>query len=288
MADGASQGSGWIVSFEDILLQNVFLDAMYGHVIPDYYINLQMGCTAVAAQNEDGTFMIGQNFDYPHIIGRKGPLTAVSFVHTKLTGVAEIFGLRMGGMLSLPVARTGNGLTMVITVIETNITSDYAKPSVIVVREALETATNIDECIDFFFNQNYLTCGFSSIITNQTHLVGVQGHSLDYRLNNNDSMTYTNRFVYDDWNEQYFPDEDFSLTRQQYATRLTKERFEPDNTLTYDELIEILGTTEDGPEGEFSAPCYDNGLFGDASLAVFTNNSFAIGTVHDGLGTIPI
>lgn len=288
MADGASQGSGWIVTFEDILLQNVFLDAMYGHIIPDYYMGLSMGCTSIGARNNDGTIMISQNFDFPHIIGRKGPLPSLAFVHSKLTGVAEIFGLRLGAFLSLPIARTSNGLTMIITVIETNITSDYAKPSTVVIRQALETMKDIEEGIDFFFNQNYLTCGFSSIVTNQTHILGIQGHPLEYRLNYNDSMAYTNRFVYQDWNELYFPDGDFSLTRQQYVTRLVDEKYNPDNILTHEELIEILGTTIDGPEGPHSAPCYDNGLFDDASLAVFTNNSFAIGTIYDGLGVIPI
>jgi hypothetical protein len=231
--------------------------------------------------------MLGQNFDFPHIIGRKGPLPALSFVHSKLSGVAEVFGLRMGAFLSLPIAKTSNGLTMIITVIETNITSNYAKPSTVVIRQALENMKNIDEGIDFFFNQNNLTCGFSSIITNQTHILGVQGNPLGYRLNYNSSMVYTNRFVYDDWNELYFPSQDFSLTRQNYVQRLLDEKYNPDNILTYEELIEILGTTENGLEGPHSAPCYDDGLFGDASIAVFTNNSFAIGTTHDGLGIIP-
>ena len=35
MADGCSQGAGWPISFNDILLQNVYLDLSEGHWVPE-------------------------------------------------------------------------------------------------------------------------------------------------------------------------------------------------------------------------------------------------------------
>lgn len=288
MADGASVESGWPFQLEDILLQNVFLDLAYGHWYPESYIeNSIMGCTAIGVKNLNGSVMIGQNFDFPNILAHDNFLPSISFVHTKLTGYPEIFGMRLGGILSLPIAKTTNNIFMIVTVIESNIISNYTLPAVILARMALETQDNIEEAIDFVFNQHQITCSFSLIGTNGANMKGVQVHPLDYRMDCNNIIVHTNRYTYNDWNEQYFADGDFSLTRQQYVQRLVEEKYSTGSSLTHEELIEILGTTVDGIEGEYSAPCYDDSQYHDATLAVFTTQSFGVGTVHDGLGELP-
>ena len=129
--------------------------------------------------------------------------------------------------------------------------------------------------------------GFNILAANQTHLVGIQSHPLGYRMNENATIVNTNCYVYPDWNNDILASGDYSKTRQQYVDRLLRENT-IDGNLSYDELIEILGTTIDGVEGEKSAPCYDQGIMGDATIAVFTGHHFAIGNVHDGLGIVPI
>jgi Acyl-coenzyme A:6-aminopenicillanic acid acyl-transferase len=288
MADGASQGSGWSFTIDDILLQNTFLDLAYGHWYPeDYLEDNVMGCTAIGAKNEDGTIMIGQNFDFPRVLSHDNFLPSIAFVHTKLKNNPEIFGMRLGAILSLPIAKTTNNITMIVTVIESNIRSNYSLPAVILARMGLETQSTVDGFIDLVFNQHQITCSFTTIGTNGTIMGGVQVHPLDYRINYNKTIVHTNRYLYSDWNEKYFADGDFSLTRQMYVERLVKEKYSTNNTLTYEELIEILGTTVDGVEGPYSAPCYDDSQYHDATLAVFTSRSFGVGNVYQGLGDLP-
>jgi hypothetical protein len=290
MADGASRGSGWIFTLDDILLQNCFLDLAYGHWIPqEFALHGPLACTDVGAKNANGSIVLGQNFDFPVMLGRNGLFPSLSFVHTNLLGVHQIFGLRLGAVLSLPVGRTSANLTMVVTVIETNIFTNYSTPAVVVARMAMEAANSIDEIIGIVGSYEF-NCGYTNLITDGTRLVGSQTLPLGYRLRNdttNPTMVNTNRYIYDDWHENYFADGNYSTARQLYVERLVREKYDADSTLSYSELIEILGTTEHGPEGPNSAPCYNQDQYGAGTLAVLTTNEFGIGTVHDGLAPLP-
>ena len=136
MADGASQGSGWPVSFDDILVQNCFLDMAYGHWIPQGLLKWGYGgCTDVGARNVVGSIFLGQNLDYPKIMDLDAPFPSMSFVHMKYRGAYESFGCRMGGMLSLPTIKTAANLTILVTIIESNVAADYSMPAVIVARK---------------------------------------------------------------------------------------------------------------------------------------------------------
>jgi hypothetical protein len=288
MADGASQGSGWFVTFDDILVQNCFLDLMYGKFIPNGYSSHGiLGCTAIGAKNENGSIVIGQNFDFPKQLGRNQICSALAFVHMKFKNTTEQFGMRLGAILALPIVKTSY-YTAIVTVIESNILSNYSTPAVLVAREAIERAKSINELINIVTVEHNITVSFTNIITNGTNLIGTQVHPLGYRLRENATVVNTNRYIYEDWNEKYFAGGDFSKARQLYVERLVAEHYQSDHTLTNDELIHILGTQVDGIEGQYSAPCYQENGYGDATLAVFTTQQFGVGTVHNGLGTIPL
>jgi hypothetical protein len=289
MADGASFQSGQYISFEDILLQNVYLDLSYGRWLPilNESASGEFGCTDVGARNPDGSIIMGQNFDYSKILDHDSMFPSMSFVHLKFAGKTEMFGLRFGGMLALPVMKTANNITVVVTVIETNILTNYSMPAVVVARYAFENTNKAEDLIRIVFDEYERNVGFTILAKNQTHLIGIQSHPLGYRINENATIVNSNCYAYPDWNEEILGSGDYSKTRQKYTERLLKDKTE-DGELTYEELLEILGTTEDGFEGEKSAPCYDQGLMGDATLAVFTERHFALGNVHDGLGVIPI
>lgn len=289
IADGASFQSGQVVTFEEILLQNVYLDLSYGRWLPlmNESASGEFGCTDVGARNPDGTIIMGQNFDYSKILDHDSVFPAMSFVHLKFTSKTEMFGLRFGGMLALPVMKTEDNITVCVTVIETNILTNYSMPAVIVARYAFENTNKAEDLIRIVFDEYERNVGFTILAKNQTHLLGIQSHPNGYRITQNTTIVNSNCYAYPDWNEEILGSGDYSKTRQKYTERLLQEKTS-DGSLTYEELLEILGTTEDGFEGEKSAPCYDQGISGDATLAVFTETHFAIGNVHDGLGIIPI
>ena len=111
---GASYASGFYISFEDILIQNVWYDVFYGRILPDS--PGPMGCTAVGAVNADNTTTIGQNFDL------NPPFySTLSFVLHKLGDKPAIFGLRLGGGLNLPMAKNELNVSVLVTLVQSNV-----------------------------------------------------------------------------------------------------------------------------------------------------------------------
>jgi hypothetical protein len=83
--------------YDDILLQNCFMDIMYGDLIPNNYIDgdfqdFDLGCTSLGIKRNNNP-LIGQNFDYPFFFR---PMA--SFVHLISPYNSEIFSLRLGGI----------------------------------------------------------------------------------------------------------------------------------------------------------------------------------------------
>ena len=106
------------ITYDDILLQNYFIELMYGYLIPRKRYNVpegfNFGCTAVGGFNKDGRPLIGQTFDF-------NPLMRClsCFVLHRVADKPQVFSFRMGAMLSLPAAKTENGLSMAVTVVKT-------------------------------------------------------------------------------------------------------------------------------------------------------------------------
>ncbi|MHA1728140.1 MAG: hypothetical protein ACTSWY_05360 [Promethearchaeota archaeon] len=292
IADGASFTSGLIINFEDILLQNTFLDIYYGQFIPDNSIGADiMGCTAFGSVNSNGTVLTGQNFDFPTIIGKDGRLPSLAFVHHKFINndsmpIPDIFSLRIGGMLCIPAARTKE-ISTVVNVINTNIKSNFSIPGLINVRFALEHAISPEQFIDLLFKGKNQTISFNLMVRNETDLIGVQSNPLSYRLNTNQTIIHTNRYLYEDWNDLYLNTPMYSLNRQNFATELFEERFN-DSIFSENELLEVLGTRN----GDGTSNWEENsGVLQEstktATLAFITQNRFGIGNVYDGLGILP-
>jgi hypothetical protein len=288
IAEGATSASGWLITFSDILLQNVFFDLYYGHYLPEHNdITPAIGCTSFAAENLNGSTTIGQNFDISPEIANDGLFPSLSFVHTNLTGQNEIFSFRIGGMLSLPMAKTST-LSVVVNVISTNIKALPGIPVTVRIRSALEKSLTPLEFTEEVFNNKNQTLSYNIIVSNESELMVIQSHPLDYVINLNETSVQSNRFFNDDWNSLYLNDYNYSLNRQLYAEFLFEESFN-DGIFTEQELINILGTrSENGDEdvGLNNAILRKNTL--SSTVAFLTSNYFGIGNVNDGLGEIPL
>ena len=284
MVAGVKFGSGWLISFDDILVQNTFFDIYYGRVLPgskSVEIESQsFGCTLLAKQASNGEVALAQNFDYPKTLKKGGLFESLSWVHIQYKE-CEYFGLRLGGMLSLPVGVSKNGFSSVVSIIESKIVSNYSTPTLILVRSAWEDAASMGEYVSTIKSspQNF---AWSMIAANSTDFIGVQSTPLESRFvysNDSDQVVFTNRFAQDDWNDNYFQDEDFSLSRQNYAESLLNKAHGINEEEMQAELIDILKISEDSAEfGYRSAPLNLGTESQSATIAFFSKSYYGFGT----------
>ncbi len=289
MAVGASRASGWPITYLDILLQNTYLDIYFGQEVPQSPVSEPMGCTAFGVKNDDGSIILGQNFDFPKIMG-EDDLRSLAYVHTNLTGRAEIFGLRVGAMLSIPSAKNSHGVYTLVNIIESNIVGDFMMPSTLRTRYALERATTAAELFEMSFNGRNQSHAANLMIGDADSIIGVQILPDRYRTQNNTLIVHSNRFIYEDWNEDFFTQGDYSLPRQNHAEFLWNEAYaaQTPNHVNHDQLLEILGNCTAG-FGEGSEICRTTtNPRTSMTLAFFTSEYFGLGNVNDGLGQNPL
>lgn len=289
IADGASQANGLPITFKDIFMQNIFLDLRYGHIKVDGYLG-EMGCTAIASKNDNGTITLGQNFDLEPDFA-----PVLSWVSHKVGDNPRVFSLRFGGILSAPIMMNEYGVKCLVNMVETNKTSDeVAVPAAILSRYAIERATTKDELFNYMLRNgngyHKITSSFNLIMADNESFVGLQclsGGNIRNRTGNR--IVQTNRFVEQngDWNGQYFAKGNYSLSRQQHAEQLLQSKTSDEN-LSNEELIEIL-SEKTQLEGESQSEiCRTNESY-SITLAFMTQNNFGIGNPCDNpIGTLPI
>jgi hypothetical protein len=286
MAAGASAGSGWPFTFLDILLQNTYLDIYFGQDVPNHFESEPMGCTAFGTKNNNGSVSLGQNFDFPKIMG-KGDINTLSFVHTNLSGKPEIFGLRVGAMLNIPCAKTSRGVYTLVNIIESNMTGTIMMPSPLRTRYNLETAHSAEELYTMTFIDKNQSISANMMIADADTLIGIQILPNEIRSRNLTKIVNSNTYIYPDWKEKYLPLGNYSQARQQHGELLLDLFYNDDLQLTHEELIGILGNKTKA-FGEGSEICRETeNSRTSMTLAFFTNNGFGLGNVHDGVGALP-
>ncbi|MEJ2296844.1 MAG: hypothetical protein P8Y23_19020, partial [Candidatus Lokiarchaeota archaeon] len=97
ISDGASAGSGFYLSFEDVLVQSVFLEIIYGRLLPN--ISVSLGCTAFGTINSDNHTLIGQNIDLMKPMGACGAFVLHKYRNEPLTFTYRI------GACTLPMGK---------------------------------------------------------------------------------------------------------------------------------------------------------------------------------------
>lgn len=280
MAKGATNRLGVIITFQDILVQNTWMDSFYGHILPSQISQGPVGCTAIAVKNNDSSIMIGQNFDFTQIFDR-----TLSFVYQISTSGPNIFGLRLGGSLNLPMGRTSNNLTVLTTLVQTNLELNYSTPVAVRSRIALESATNVADFWDIYRGDegsSFSSIGHTLLIANSTSLMGISlvGSHIAYSFA--DQIVYTNTFQQEDWqtwlvNQTYSKDRQLEATQQVMAAIL-------DECLSEEDLLAIL----------YSSPIIfrqSSELMASTTLAFLTPHYFGLGVESNKIslcGQIPI
>ena len=267
LADGATQSTGFYISYKDALIQHVFTEATYGHLEP-------RGCSVIGANNTDGSVTIGQNWDFSDAFK-----TTMAWVHAETPGKASTFTLRGGACLSLICGKNEYDLSLLSSLISLNQEADFMMPLSSITKLDLETATNLDEMYNTIYANSQSSYGYSMMFGNSTDFYASQHIPSQYQFNTSDLVVFTNTYTIDAW-QTYLLDPEYSWDRQLYVEEILTTAYE-DGIVTESELLDILADEPIiGRTGE--------NLFSSSTCAYFTTDKFGIGIAGTNLGICPI
>ncbi len=267
LADGASQSTGFYISYKDALIQHVFTEATYGHLEP-------RGCSVIGVNNTDGSVTIGQNWDFSDAFK-----PVMAWVHAETPGKASTFTLRGGACLSLICGKNEHGLSLLSSLISLNQVADFMIPLSSITKLALETATNLEETYDIIYANSQSSYGYSMMFGNSTDFYASQHLPSQYMFNSSDLVVFTNTYTIDAW-QMYLLDPEYSWDRQLHVeSSLTTAYI--DGIVTESELLDIL--SDEPIVGRTGA-----NLFSSSTCAFFTTDKFGFGIAGTNLGICPI
>jgi len=241
IAEGATNKLGIPINFNDILIQNTWFDILYGKIIPDMTQvndNDPLGCTAISVMNNDSVPVFGQNFDFTLIFK-----SCTSFVLHKLGNNPAIFGLKFGAALNFPIGKNENGVSVLTTIIKTNVKASTMIPTTCRTRLALEQAQNASSYVNFFYNilGKNQSVGFNSIIIDKNNMFSVDVVPNNTNILTPSKIVRTNTFVNESW-QKYLVDANYSKDRQNEAEMQLEVMLE-DSDFTHEDLMDILQST---------------------------------------------
>jgi hypothetical protein len=241
IADGATNKLGIPINFNDILIQNTWFDILYGKIIPDMTeVNEidPLGCTAISVMNNESFPVFGQNFDFTLIFK-----SCTSFVLHKLGNNPAIFGLKFGAALNFPIGKNENGVSVLTTIIKTNVRSSTMIPTTCRTRLALEQAQNASSYVNLFYNilGKNQSVGFNSIIIDNKVMFSVGVVPNNTNILTPLKIVRTNTFVNESW-QKYLVDTNYSKDRQNEAEKQLDVMLE-DLEFNHGELMDILQST---------------------------------------------
>ncbi|MFX0021753.1 MAG: C45 family autoproteolytic acyltransferase/hydrolase [Candidatus Hermodarchaeota archaeon] len=267
------------LEYEDILLQNCFLDIFYGFLLPKYSKNinlrqLEVGCTSLGAITPNGP-ITAQNFDFPMFLKH-----AAAFVHVKTPQKNEFFSLRMGAQLSLPMGMNSNGLSIRVNVVKSKPTGLITLPNTVKSRIFLERFDNIEKLSDFLKNYGSTSSG-NLLISDNSNLIALEvvpkGFIREDVIN---TVVRSNTFI-SHLIQKYLINKNYSKKRQTYTEMLLREKFiEKNGYMTNSDFLAILANDP--------IICRSN-IFKPMTLAFLTEKYFGLGNPKKNTpGIVPI
>jgi acyl-CoA:6-aminopenicillanic acid acyl transferase len=281
IAKGVSEASGQMFSFDDILLQALSLEVLYGRYNFDpRKIDLEslksfQACTCLGAVNPNGTAVMGQNYDAPGTSG-----ATMSWVLHKVGNEPRVFSARLGGVPGMPVGKNEYGLAMIVNVIISSVTAPVMTPRFVRSREAFATCRTTQEAYKVMYEGDEFPFSLNMMISDSEKIVAVQILPQEIRPNYvMDLMVQANKYDYVDW-QKYLLDPDFALERYQRAETLLHDSSRNNTNITNEILLDIL---RDSP-----IICRDDEKEMGQTIAFMTRESFGLGNARGKIGVIPI
>ena len=274
MADSVNK-----ISFDDILLQNCFLDIFYGILIPKFskssaLKNFEIGCTSFGVRNKRRT-LIAQNFDFPFFFK-----PSVAFVYVHIPGYPSIFSLRLGALLTLPMGVNNFGVSVRINAIKSIRQGGISIPSSIRIREGLEKAKTAQAFLNYITRRD-CTASCNLLISDLSNVFSLEVIPYRYEKREiNECVTKSNTFISESLQLSLI-DPKYSKKRQKYADRRIKSAYEKSGgQLNEKSLLSILK--------DYPIICRRNFLK-PMTLAYLTDHYFGIGNPRSNpSGLVPI
>ncbi|MHA1668956.1 MAG: C45 family autoproteolytic acyltransferase/hydrolase [Promethearchaeota archaeon] len=226
------------ISYEDILLQNCFLDILYGQLIPMNNYDLALhsydfGCTSFGVINQNST-LTGQNFDLAVMF--KPTLT---FALIKMPNKPDIFSLRTGALLSLPVGRNSYGVALNVNVVKNSMKGAISIPCSIKARLAFEKGNNAEISYHFIISTPSPTSG-NLLIADESKIIALEILPFEYKREDvTNTIVRSNTFTSDS-SQKYLIKPKYSKKRQRYAEKQINEAYNNNKGLTDDGLLNLL------------------------------------------------
>jgi len=234
MADSVNK-----ISFDDILLQNCFLDIFYGKLIPKFsksivLKNFEIACTSFAVRNRRRT-LIAQNFDVPFFFKN-----SAAFVYVHMPEYPSFFSLRLGAHLSLPVAIPYFGVSIRVNAIKSIRQAGFSIPSSIRVREGLEKAKTAQAFFNYITRRDF-TASCNILISDLSNVFSLEVVPYRYEKKEiKECVSKSNTFISDSLQLSLISPK-YSKKRQKYADRRIKSAYEKSGgQLNEKRLLSIL------------------------------------------------
>jgi len=279
MADGASTASGKKISFDDILIQALSLEVLYGqcNFNPANLPNLKklQACTCFGAVNQDGSVVMGQNYDAAASTAR-----SMSWVLHKLADEPMVFSARLGGVPAMPVGKNEFGLAMVVNVIISKETAPVMTPRFVRTREAFATCRTAQDAYEIMYANREFPFSLNMLISDTEKVIGVQIRPEEIRSNYvKNTLVQANKYDYVDW-QQYLRDTEYAMDRFERAEELLHSAYAADGQIDNEMLLDIM---RDSP-----VICRDDPGATGVTVAFMTRESFGLGTARGKVGKIPL
>jgi predicted choloylglycine hydrolase len=278
LAEGASEASGQKFTFDELLVQALSLEVLYGRYNFDpHSIDLTTfrACTCLGAVNPDGSVVMGQNYDAPVNSGH-----SMAWVLHRVGDEPYVFSARLGGVPAMPVGKNEHGLAMAVNVIVSNATAPAMVPRFVRAREAFATCRTVQEAYKVMYENDEFPFSLNMLISDHGKMVGVQILPHEIRPNYvKDLLVQANRYDYVDW-QKYLRNPDYARERHRRADHLLRQAYEENQGLTNEGLLDIL---RDSP-----IICRDDGNQPGRTIAFMTRESFGLGNPKGPIGKMPI
>lgn len=275
------------LTYEEILLQVVFLDLYYGILIPMQISSGNIGaCTAFAVKNRNSHFIHGQTMDFGLIFK-----PTLVWVHHKIIGKEEVFALRMGAS-TLAIGKSRK-VSCTLNLVQTWKSGDFGIPTSIKCRFAFENCKNAGKFLSIMISS--FCASWNYIISDKKGTIltveSVPGIAVINKVNKNNFAVKTNLYTTEQL-KLFLIDPFYSLARQQKAEQLIKAKLTQKRNFRIQDgiTVELYYDGSDASICRYPNP-YDP--LSIATLASFTTSFwkkgyFGIGTPDILLEKIPI
>ncbi len=267
ISDGATAGQGLYVSFDDILLQTLFFEILYGQK----FLDVGGGCTTFIAKNND-SIIGGQNIDLFNIIGQFG-----TFILLELSDETKIFCYAIGAGI-LPIAKGNNNISTMLNLVELKDKAPICRPLFVSMRESFRGNSSLYDFNRTFFSEGKTPYGMNLIVSDGQDFLGIQSNGNNQSYFEGNDLVFSNTFLDAYWQED-LKDENYSKDRQLYGeSELSGSLI--DGYFSSSELTEILG--------DKTLICRESqGLLETSTVAFLTRDRFGLGNINGAIGDNP-